>query len=193
MGITVMNTFPKDLVLGRSNTHVTVRPLEQGDAHELLEFFTRVPEDDRFYLKENVTSPDVIGEWVNHIDYERVLPLVALVDGEIVADATLHRTRSMARRHVGEIRVVVDPRFRGQGLGTLITREVIDTAYLYNLDSVVFELVEDKEANAIKVAEKLGFTRIATLPSFVKDMEGQEHSLVVMLLPLDDWLDWWAF
>ena len=193
MTITAMRTYPKDVTLGRSDLSLTIRPLQSDDAPELLEFFRRVPEEDRFYLKEEVTSPEVIDRWAKHIDYNRVLPLVALIGGEIVADATLHRSRSKAQRHMGEIRVVVDPRYRNQGLGTLMTREIIDVAYDNALESVVFELVEGKQDDAIKVAERLGFAKVAALPGFFKDLQGKDRKLVVMELPLGDWLEWWAF
>jgi RimJ/RimL family protein N-acetyltransferase len=176
--------------LPRSDLLVTVRPLEPQDAIRLREFFLRVPEEDRYYLKEDVTSATVIESWVGHIDYDRVVPMVALIDDEIVADATLHRHRAGARRHIGEIRVVVDPRYRNRGLGSLMVRELVDIAYDNAMDSVVFELVEGEEDSAIKVAEGLGFKKIATLTNFVKDMERNPHNLVIMELLLENWLAW---
>ena len=86
----------------------------------------------------------------------------------------MHRHRAGARRHIGEIRVVVEPEFRNQGLGSLLVRE----------------LVEGKEDGAIKLAEKLGAKRVATLPNFVKDLERELHSLVILELPLEGWLEW---
>lgn len=193
MNATALKNFPTQAVLPRSKIQLAVRPLEVGDAQGLLEFFNRVPEEDRHFLKEDVTSPEVINGWVRHMDFNTVLPLVAVVDDEIVADATLHWHRSKSLKHKGEIRIVVDPRYRGQGLGTLMARHVIDAAYQSGLESVVFELVEGKEDDAIGVAERLGFHRIATLPEFVKDMEGKKHDQVVMELPLVNWLAWWAY
>lgn len=188
-----VENFPKSHTLGRDGTQVIIRPLEQGDGPELLEFFRRIPEEDRFYLKENVTSPDVIDDWVSRIDYSRVLPLVALVDDEIVADATLHWSRARARRQMGEIRIVVDPRFRERGLGTVMVGEVVDLAHAKGLVSLFFELVEGKEDTAIEVAARLGFRRVATLPNFVTDMDGTSHNLAVMQFRLEDWIKYWAF
>lgn len=190
MAITVMRDFPKEVSLPRSEVRVTVRPLQPGDDQKLREFFLRIPEEDRFFLKEDVTSPEVIDRWVNAIDYDRVVPLVALIEDRIVADATLHRHRAGARRHIGEIRVVVDPDYRNQGLGSLLVREMVDIAYDNAMDSVVFELVEGKEDSAIKLAEAMRFTRVATLPGFIKDMERNTHDLVILELKLDSWLEW---
>ena len=189
MSLTVLKEFPKEVLLSGNNLQVSIRPLAPGDAVELLAFFSRIPEEDRFFLKEDVTSPEVISTWAEEIDYNRVVPLVGLLDGEIVADATLHRHRAGARRHIGEIRVVVDPRYRHMGLGTLMIREVVDIAYDNAMDGLIFELVEGNEDNAIALAKSLGFQELTSLPSFVKDLEGRPHDLVLLQLPLDNWLE----
>ena len=41
----------------------TIRPLEQKDKVPLAQFFTQISEEDTFYLKENVTAPEVIHGW----------------------------------------------------------------------------------------------------------------------------------
>ena len=190
MSLTVMREFPKEVPLSQDNLSVSIRPLIPGDAAELLAFFLRIPEEDRFFLKEDVTSPEVISTWVEQIDYNRVIPMIGLLDGEIVADATLHRHRAGARRHIGEIRVVVDPRYRNMGMGTFLIRELVDIAYDNAMDSVIFELVEGKEDDAITVAKTLGFQELTSLPNFVKDLEGQAHNLVMLQLNLENWLEW---
>ncbi len=189
MSLTVLKEYPREVLLSRNNLQVSIRPLAPGDATELLAFFSRIPEEDRFFFKEDVTSPEVTSTWAEEIDYDRVVPLVGLVDGEIVADATLHRHRAGARRHIGEIRVVVDPRYRNMGLGTLMIREVVDIAYDNAMDGVLFELAKGKEENAIAVAKSLGFQELTSLPGFIKDLEGQPHDLVLLQLPLDKWLE----
>lgn len=188
MSFTVIRTFPKEIELPNSGLRITIRPLISEDAFRLSEFFLKIPEEDRFFLKEDVTSAEIIGNWAQHIDYDRVVPLVALIGEEIVADATLHRHRAGARRHIGEIRVVVDPKYRNMGVGSLMVKEVVDIAYDNAMDSVIFELVEGKEDGARNMTEGLGFKTIATLKGFVKDMELNRHDLVVMELQLENWL-----
>jgi RimJ/RimL family protein N-acetyltransferase len=185
-----MGTYPKEVRIGEEQTLVLVRPLAPDDATALGEFFRRIPEEDRYYLKEDVTAAEVIETWTSNINYDRVVPIVAVIGDRIVADATLHRHRAGARRHVGEIRVVVDPEYRHRGLGTQMVRETIDIAYDNAMESAILELVVGREDEAIRVAERLGFTRWATLPNFVKDLAGNPHELAVMGLVLDRWLDW---
>lgn len=189
MSFTVLKPFPKQLSLEGFETEVIIRPLEPEDAGELLEFFGRVPEEERFYLKEDVTDPRVVDGWAQDIDYNRVMPLVGLLDNKIVADGTLHRHRAGARRHIGEVRIVVDPEHRRRGLGTLMLRELVDIAYDNAMDGVVMELIDGVETDAIEIAKGLGFQQLAVMPNFAKDAAGEPHDLLVLHLVLDDWLE----
>ena len=114
-GLPNAEAYPKDIML-RDGDKVSVRPLEPGDKVRLLEFFERIPEEERCYLKENVASAKVIQGWTVNMDLSKVIPLVAVSHGAIVADATLHLNDTPARHHMGEVRVVVDPAYREVGL-----------------------------------------------------------------------------
>jgi L-amino acid N-acyltransferase YncA len=165
---------------------VTIRSLQPGDKAELLSFFLRVPEDDRFYLNSDVAAPEVIGEFTDRIDLEQTIPLVATVEDRILADATLHRSRRAARRHVGEIRVVVDPEYRNRGLGVRLIHELIQLGRDLELRTLVFELVSDHQQSAIQAARGAGFEEIAVLHGRVLDIHGSLRDLVILELTLDD-------
>ena len=186
------DTYPKTIML-RDGTRVELRPLEEGDKIRLLHFFERVPEADRYFLKENVTAPEVIQSWVTRIDFERVIPIVAVVDDQIVGDATLHRSRAPARRHVGEIRVVVEPEYREKGLGRRLIRELLDIAVELGLYKASFELVAQREKAAIVAAESVGFQEVARINGWVRDIWGNYQDLVVLELPLKEHKEWWRF
>ena len=63
-----------------------------GDEQALIDFFLRVPPEERLFFKDDVTNPAVIRRWAETIDFERMVPLLAFSGGTVVADATLHRT-----------------------------------------------------------------------------------------------------
>jgi L-amino acid N-acyltransferase YncA len=183
--------YPKPLIL-KDHTEVKVRPMRAGDEQALLAFFLNLSEEERFCLKDDVTAPGVLDRWVRELDYERVLPLIAVAtDGRIVADASLHRRRGGGRRHVGEVRVTVDAAFRGQGLGSAILHEVIDYANQMDLEALTFELVDGEQTEAIDAARRAGFSEAARIVNHVKDMEGNLHDLVILRMPLGKWYTWW--
>ena len=70
-GLETTFTTPKDEV-------ITVRPMRATDGDGLLEFFHRIPVEDRLYLREDVTDARVVQGWIEKLDYRRVLPLIAL-------------------------------------------------------------------------------------------------------------------
>jgi len=187
-----MEAYPKVIML-RDGTAVDVRPLQEDDKGRLLRFFERIPESERYYLKENVTSPEVILNWTSNVDFDRVVPMVAVAGDEIIADATLHRSRTPARHHIGELRVVVDPEFRELGLGRRLIRELLDIAAALGLHKATFELVAQRETPAILAAESVGFQVAATLKDRIKDMWGNYQDLVLMELPLQEHERWWRF
>lgn len=185
-----VEAYPKTVLL-RDGMTVTVRPLEPEDEGALLQFFEWVPGEERHYLKEDVTSPELIAGWTGNIDVNRVISIVAVNAGEIVADATLHRTRNAARRHVGELRIVVEPGFRGAGLGGRLMRELLDIGTDIGLRAVTIELVAGWEEPAIAAAESVGFNRAAGLTGRVTDLWGNYQDLIVLDLRLDEHRYWW--
>lgn len=192
MPIYKLEAFPRQAQL-RNGTTVTMKPMEPGDKDKVMEFFLQVPEEDRYFLKEDVTSPKVIDGWASKMDYDRALPLLAWADGSVVADSVLVRSRAGARSHIGEVRVVVHPEWRNQGLGSALIHQLCDIAADAELDKVVMELVAERESDAIAAAERLGFLRSAVLPEYFKDQRGRKHDLVVMVLPLGKWYEWWNY
>ena len=187
-----IEAYPKTLML-RDGSKVEVRPLKSEDKIRLVRFFERIPEEDRHYLRENVVAPEAVKAWTEHIDFDRVIPIVALAEGEIVADATLHRNRAPARHHMGEIRIVVDPAYREQGLGRRLIRELLDIAAELGLDKATFELVDRREMPAIMAARSVGFREVATLREWVRDVWGNYVDLVLLELPLKEREAWWRF
>jgi L-amino acid N-acyltransferase YncA len=176
--------YPKDVPL-RDGARVTIKPMTAEDASALLQLFLRIPPDERYYLKEDVTSPDVIWRWVKELDYGRALPLLTWVGNRIVADGSLHRPRSQARRHVGEIRIVVDPEYRSLGLGTFLMHELAVLARQNGLERLLFQAVAGKEEAAIGAARAMGFVEAGRLSHHAKDNSGDLRDIVLLEMPLE--------
>ena len=168
--------------LTRDGEQMTVRPLVPDDKQALIEFFRGIPEEERFYLKDYVTSSSVIDQWIERMDYSRVLPLVAIKDGKIIADSTLHHGRAGARKHTGDVRVLVHPDHRDQGVARTLLRELIQIASDKGLEKLVFEVVAGIEESARYMAQIVGFVPIGSLRDHVRDIDGTAHDLVILVL-----------
>jgi len=181
----MLDGYPKKVQL-QAGTIVTIRPMVKEDAGKLYAFFTRVPREDRLFLRDDVSKRDVINLWARELDYEKILPLLAEVDENIVGDATLHRRKAGWTSHVGTVRIVIDKDYRGKGLGTLLIEELINIAKKAGLELLVAELMEN-QTGAIAAFKNLGFAQEAFLHNYVKDQVGGDHNLVVLIrrLPVE--------
>jgi len=177
--------YPKGVVL-HDGIPVILRPMVPQDKERLVKFFRQIPEEDRIYLREDVSKEEVIEAWCRELDYERVLPLLAELDGEIVGDATLHQRRYGWMSHIGTIRVVVHPDYRRKELGRILVKELLQIAEQIGLSKLDVGLMETQSA-AIKMFEELGFTKIAVYPDHVKDFKGKLHDFVAMVYVTPPW------
>jgi RimJ/RimL family protein N-acetyltransferase len=176
-----LEEYPKDVEL--KGFACKLRPLEATDELAFHEFFLAVPNQERMFIKHRVTEPEVIRDWCRNIDLGRNLPLLACQNGQIIGDATLHQQLGGWKRHIGRVSVLIHPNFRGRGLAKTIVSEVIDLARQVGLEKLEAEFIGEQEA-AMKVFALIGFTTLARLPNYVKDMQAVTHDYVLMGLDL---------
>ena len=158
---------------------VVIRLTESADGPALLEFFRSLPEQDRLYLKDDVTKKEFIERFLSGIDYETMASMVVEHRGKIVAEATLYRTRYGWMAHVGEIRVIVGRQYQHKGLGTELARQLVRMALALGLDKMIVQ-IPTTQPSARRAFEKLGFHHEATLIKHVKDIRGRLHDLIVL-------------
>jgi GNAT superfamily N-acetyltransferase len=174
----IIERYPKTVAL-KAGLKTTVRPLEAGDEKLFHEFFCAVPETERLLFKHRVTDLQVIRDWCQRIDYGKILPLVAIADGKIVADASLHQQLAGWKRHIGRISIVVHPDYRGRGLARLLLQELIDVARDAGLEKLEAEFMGEQQT-ARRVFAEVGFSDLLVLPDYVKDMQAISHDYVLM-------------
>jgi ribosomal protein S18 acetylase RimI-like enzyme len=81
--------------------------------------------------------------------------------------------------HVGEIRMVVSPDVRGQGVGRALSQETFAIALGAGLGKLSVQMTVDQQA-AIALFESLGFKAEALLRDHVRDIDGKTHDIVVL-------------
>ncbi|NIO15849.1 MAG: GNAT family N-acetyltransferase [Deltaproteobacteria bacterium] len=169
--------YPKEVTL-RDGMRVTIKPFEKKEKESVFEFFVSLPEEDRLYLKDDVTDPLVVEKWARELNYDKVFPLLAWYDNRVVGDGTLHRTITGWMHHIGTIRIAIARDFQRKGLGSVIAQELFFYALKCGLEKIVAEMMEI-QYGALKVFEKLGFIHEATLKNHVLDQIGVKHDLLI--------------
>lgn len=174
--------YPKEILLSE-NENIIIRPLQAEDKDSLFALFKAIPGGDRLFLKDDVTNEKVIETWCRDINYDFILPLLALHDGKIIGDATLHKQRERWMRPIGKVRLVVHPDFRRRHIGTHLVEEIVDIAKEVGLAKLDAEFIAE-QTGAIEAFRHIGFHTAAILPDHVYDLKGQTHDFVILTLDL---------
>jgi ribosomal protein S18 acetylase RimI-like enzyme len=175
----ILYQYPKSTEL-KDGGQLTIRPLRKEDEKALHKYFLRLPPEDRMCLRDDVTDPKVIESWILDLDYDHVLPLVALDDDQIVANGTLQFNPIGWTKHQGEIRITCDPEYREKGLATILIENLTLIAADFGLEQLTAEMAPALD-EAYFLFEKLGFKEAAVLKGFIKDFQGRHQDLVLMV------------
>jgi L-amino acid N-acyltransferase YncA len=178
----MLEDYPKEVV-AKDGTPILIRPVVKEDEQALRGFFARIPEDERWFLRGDMSEPAVLKEWIDTLDYNRVLPMVAVNadDGTVLANLRLYRRPAACMRHVAHLRIVVDPAHRHQRVGTWMLLDIIKLAMDMGLEKLVAEFVAGVEEAAMGAAYKLDFYEQAVLKDYVKDPRGDYRDLIIMV------------
>jgi len=182
-----LNTYQKEAVL-KDGTKILLRPMVPTDQDALYEFFKGVSKEEARYLRDDVKSRLLIESWAKNLDYSRTLPILAIKDDIIIADATINRRRSGWKWHLGTVRIFVHKDYRNLGLGELMVDELTRIAYRLGIEKLVLE-IPDTNTAVINTFTKVGFHRAAVIPNMAKDRQNMPVDIAVMMKDIKPALD----
>jgi RimJ/RimL family protein N-acetyltransferase len=172
----------------KDGTLVTLRPMVEADEEALFRFFQVLPDDLLIFIRHNVKDRRVIQEWVRRLNYSRVLPLLACVGEDIVADVTLHRVPHGWKRHIGRVRIVVAPAYQKLGLATLMLNELVELAGELGLEKLWAEVPLDSRG-AIGAFRNAGYVCKAVIEGLVKDTQNNNMDILIMICDIASYFD----
>ncbi len=172
----------RNLLTLRDGTRVLLRLLDRDDRERLQVMFAPVSDDDLRFMRHNVRDPAVTQEWIDGLDYSRVIPLVAMVNDNIVGDATLHLGQG-PQRHIAEVRIFLSKPYRQRGLGTAMLKALIAMAKKLNLHLLTAEVIANRTPT-IRAFRGLGFRQQTTLPDYFMMSDGETLDVALLTLPL---------
>lgn len=174
--------FPMEAAL-RDGKRLLIRPFEQKDTEALYEFFHSLPQEVRRFAWDDIDDRALVETWGRTLDYEKVLPLIAINGSSIVADATLHLRERGPLRLVGRIKWLFNPAYRGLGLGITLVNTFISIARSRGLRYLTCMLIADAEKDAVDTLRNLGFDEYR-VPDYGVDPDGNPHDMVKLALKL---------
>lgn len=169
--------YPRRMTLD-GRTYV-IEPMRAADGPAVGAFIAALPAHDLLFLSKDVTNPKVLAAWMEGLVSGRVHSLVAR-DGDAIVGCTALVTETLTwSRHVGELRVLVSPAARGQGLGRELVQECFRTALALGLEKLCVRMTVDQQA-AIASFEGIGFRAEALLRKHVRDRDGKDHDVAIL-------------
>jgi len=183
--------YPKE-IMTKDGTPILIRPFAKEDQTKLREFFSRISEDERWFIRDDLSDPEIMDKWMQGSDYSRTIPLIAVKqeDGTILGNVILYMRLSDCVSHVAHLRIVIDPEFRQQRLGTWMLIDAIKLAMDLGLEKLIAEFVGGVDDAAMAAAQRLDFFEKGILPDHFKDQHGRYRDLVIMVKNFHrDWSD----
>jgi len=183
-----LSGYPKRIELS-DGTRAWLRPMRKNDLDRLLTFFEELPARNRQFFKHDVTRREVIADWCRDLDYDRVLPILAVVgkgkQERVVADATLHTDRHGWATHVARVRWVVARDMIERGLGRIILRDLLERAAARGIQKIQADIRADNQ-KAVKLLRRLGFRKEATFRKHAMSSRGRLHDVLIYANNMDD-------
>lgn len=175
--MTSTRIYPRTLACAGGD--VEFRLLVPGDGAAVLAFAQKLSAHDLLFLRRDISQPKVVAAWMEATQRGAIVTVLATRAGAVLGCATLVRDELSWSRHVGELRVILDPAARGQGLGQQLTQEVFALAIELGVEKLMAQMTVDQRG-AIGVFEGLGFRAEALLHEHVKDRDGKTHDIVIL-------------
>ncbi|MBE0684298.1 MAG: GNAT family N-acetyltransferase [Anaerolineales bacterium] len=172
----------REMVTLKDGTYVLIRPMNEDDEKRLLEFYSAVSDEDLRYFRHYIKDPGVIHDWSEHLDYNKVLPMLAFIKDHVVGSASLHFFEG-PKRHIGEVRLFLAKDFRKRGLGMKMIKALIEIARKHGLGILQAEVIAE-QTKVVKAFESLGFKSQAVLDDYFLFPDGDTRDVVLMTLSL---------
>ena len=151
-----------------------IRKLEEKDLKEAIEIWNAVVEDGMAFPQEELLTVESGKAFFAGQTYVGV----AEEEGEIVGLYILHPNNVGRCGHICNASYAVKKSVRGKGIGKLLVQDCIARAKGNGFGVLQFNAVVASNASALRLYEKLGFTRLGVIPKGFRNKFGTYEDII---------------
>ena len=151
-----------------------IRKLEEKDLKEAIEIWNAVVEDGMAFPQEELLTVESGKAFFAGQTYVGV----AEEEGEIVGLYILHPNNVGRCGHICNASYAVKKSVRGKEIGKLLVQDCIARAKENGFGVLQFNAVVASNASALRLYEKLGFTRLGVIPKGFRNKFGTYEDII---------------
>lgn len=169
----IMGRWKTTLKDGRE---VVIRLLTRDDKDQLVEMFASMSEE-ALQWSMAPYSEKLIERWLN--SFEHLIPLVAEFHDRIIGYSAIFKTPHPRMKGIADIGCYLHQDFHGVGLGTAMTKYLLDLGKNHNIHRLSLTVVEENTAS-IQLYKKFGFEIEGTKCDAYYGNDGKYHNILIM-------------
>lgn len=165
---------------------IDVEALADADPEEIRAFVDALSARDRTFLHPGLDQPGGMEDWISSPGAQDQR-FIATADGSLVGCLAVlpgHDWRS----HVAELRIVIHPAHRRQGVATQLARHAVITAVKSGIDKLFVNVMAD-ESGTTAMFTSLGFEAEGLLRNHVRGTDGEVHDLLLLSHFVDEMVE----
>lgn len=146
---------------------VTFREPKMSDVKSALKMINSLVEEKAYITVQEKQTIRTEGDYFKTLFKEKKkkqrVDLFIDIDGEVYGSATVSLIDNGARKHVGEVGILLRKEARGKGLGEKLLRKIMEKAVKELKVKIITLYVFTDNKIAINLYKKVGFKKIGTI------------------------------
>ncbi len=165
----------------KDGKEVLLRFRRIDDTNKLFQMFSSMSEKSLEWSMAPYTI-DVIERWIQ--DTPNLIPIVSEYQEKIVGQAVIHKYPHQNKKGIGELSIYVHDDFQNIGLGTALTKKILELAKKEKMHRIELGVVAENEI-ALHLYEKCGFQIEGLSKDNFYGRDGKYHDAIKMGLIFD--------
>lgn len=159
---------------------LTIRGYQSEDLPAMIKIWNRVVEEANAFPQTTMLTPEEAADFFA----AQTFTGVAVLDGTVVGLYILHPNNIGRCGHIANASYAVSDGYRGHRIGEKLVRHSLAAAKEEGFRLMQFNAVVSTNHTAIRLYEKIGFTRLGVIPEGFLLEDGSYSDIILYYIPL---------